>query len=83
MKNFVDTYPKLKNPYFWLSIIGLIFASAGIDFQTLTSWQLLGQALISILQNPVAVVAVLTALVGIWNDNSTTGLDGIKGKEDK
>ena len=83
MKEFLSKHPKLKNPYFWLSIIGLIFASAGIDFQTLTSWQLLGQALISILQNPVAVVAVLTALVGIWNDNSTTGLDAIKGKEDK
>ena len=83
MKEFLSKHPKLKNPYFWLSIIGLIFASAGIDFQTLTSWQLLGQALISILQNPVAVIAVLTALVGIWNDNGTTGLDGIKGKEDK
>ena len=83
MKEFLSKHSKLKNPYFWLSIIGLIFASAGIDFQTLTSWQLLGQALISILQNPVAVVAVLTALVGIWNDNSTTGLDGIKGKEGK
>ena len=83
MKEFLIKHSKLKNPYFWLSIIGLIFASAGIDFQTLTSWQLLGQALISILQNPVAVIAVLRALVGIWNDNSTTGLDGIKGKEDK
>ena len=83
MKEFLSKHPKLKNLYFWLSIIGLIFASAGIDFQTLTSWQLLGQALISILQNPVAVIAVLTALVGIWNDNSTTGLDRIKGKEDK
>ena len=83
MKEFLSKHPKLKNPYFWLSIIGLIFASAGIDFNTLTSWQLLGEALLSILQNPVAVIAVLTALVGIWNDNSTTGLDGIKGKEDK
>ena len=83
MKEFLSKHPKLKNPYFWLSIIGLIFASAGIDFNTLTSWQLLGEALLSILQNPVAVVAVLTALVGIWNDNSTKGLDGIKGKEDK
>ena len=83
MKQFLDKHPKLKNLYFWLSIVGLLFASAGIDFQTLTSWQLLGEALISILNNPVSVVAVLTALVGIWNDNSTTGLDRIKGKEDK
>ena len=81
MKDFLDKHPKLKNPYFWLSIVGLLFASAGIDFQTLTSWQLLGQALMSILSNPVAILAVLTSLVGIWNDNSTKGLDRIKDKE--
>ena len=83
MKDFLDKHPKLKNPYFWLSIIGLLFASAGIDFQTLTSWQLLGEALISILNNPVSVVAVLTALVGIWNNNDTPGLDSIKKGDDK
>ena len=83
MKQFLDKHPKLKNPYFWLSIIGLLFASAGIDFNTLTSWQLLGEALLSILNNPVSVVAVLTALVGIWNNNDTPGLDSIKKGDDK
>ena len=78
MKDFLDKHPKLKNPMFWLSIVGLLFASAGIDFQTLTSWQLLAEALLSILNNPVSVVAVLTALVGIWNNNDTPGVDSIK-----
>ena len=67
---------KLKNPYFWLSMFALIFSASGIDFQTLTSWQLLVQALVDILLNPVAIVAVITAFLGIWNDNSTKGLDG-------
>ena len=67
---------KLKNPYFWLSVFALIFSASGIDFQTLTSWQLLAQALIDILMNPVAIVAIITAFLGIWNDNSTKGLDG-------
>ena len=67
---------KLKNPYFWLSVFALIFSASGIDFQTLTSWQLLVQALVDILLNPVAIVAVITAFLGIWNDNSTKGLDG-------
>ena len=67
---------KLKNPYFWLSVFALIFSSAGIDFQTLTSWQLLAQAFMDILMNPVAIVAIITAFLGIWNDNSTKGLDG-------
>ena len=69
---------KLKNPYFWLSVFALIFSASGIDFQTLTSWQLLVQALVDILLNPVAIVAVITAFLGIWNDNSTKGLDGFQ-----
>ena len=78
---------KLKIPYFWLSVFALIFSASGIDFQTLTSWQLLAQALIDILMNPVAIVAIITAFLGIWNDNSTKGLDGFlpnkkEGEED-
>ena len=83
MKQFFDTYPKLKNPYFYLSVVALIFSASGVDFNELTSWNLLGNALIDIIKNPVCVVAVITAFLGIWNDNSTKGLDGIKGKEDK
>ena len=73
--------PKLKNPYFYLSVFALIFSASGVDFQTLTSWNLLGQALIGILQNPVAIIAVITAFLGIWNDNGSKGLDGFKYKE--
>lgn len=69
---------KIKNPYFWLSTTALIFSASGVDFNTLTSWRLLGEALISIIQNPVAIVAIITAFLGIWNDNSTKGLDKIK-----
>ena len=83
MKQFFVEHPKLKNPYFYLSVIALIFSASGVDFNELTSWHLLGAALINILNNPVCVVAVITAFLGIWNDNSTKGLDGIKGKEVK
>lgn len=76
-----DIMEKLKNPYFWLSVIALIFSAAGINFEELTSWNLLVQALIGILQNPVAIVAIITAFLGIWNDNSTKGLDGVTNKE--
>ena len=75
--------PKFRNGYFWLSLVALIFSAAGIDFNTLTSWQLLGEALLSILNNPVSVVAVITAMLGIWNNNDTKGLDSIKINKDK
>ena len=69
---------KFKNPYFWLSIFALIFSASGIDFNQLTSWSLLAQALMGILNNPVSIVAVITAFLGIWNDNSTKGMDKFK-----
>lgn len=79
MKEFFNN-PKVKNPYLWLSLIALMFSAAGIDFNTLTSWDLLGAAVMSIVQNPVSIVAVITAMLGIWNDNSTAGMDKIKAK---
>ena len=82
MKGFLERHPKLKNPYFWLSAVALIFSASGVDFNELTSWNLLLKALLSILNNPVCVVAVITAFLGIWNDNSTKGLDRINKKGD-
>lgn len=74
---------KLKNPYFWLALIALIFSAAGIEFEQLTSWGLLFQAILDIAQNPVSIVAIITAFLGIWNDNSTKGLDGVTNKKTK
>lgn len=83
MKDFLNRHPKLKNPYFWLSAVALIFSASGVDFNQLTSWSLLVKALLDILNNPVCIVAVITAFLGIWNDNSTKGLDRInKNKND-
>ena len=81
MKEFLDKHTKLKSPYFWLIVVALIFSASGVDFNQLTSWQLLGQALVSILNNPVSIVAVITAFLGIWNDNSTKGLDNVTNKK--
>lgn len=83
MKNFFNKYPKLKSPYFWLAAVALIFSASGVDFNELTSWKLLAEALLSILNNPVCVVSVITAFLGIWNDNSSKGLDKIKSKDGK
>ena len=74
MKEFLKN-PKFKNPYFWLGLVSIIFASAGVDMNTLTSWNALGQAVLGILQNPVAVMAVIGGILGVFNDNGSKGLD--------
>ena len=81
MKEFLKN-SKFRNPYFWLSVFALIFSASGVDFNELTSWALLGNAIVDILNNPVSVVAVITAMLGIWNDNSTKGMDKLKNKEE-
>lgn len=80
MKEFLKN-PKFKNPYFWLGLVSIIFASAGVNMNTLTSWSALGQAVLGILQNPVAVMAVIGGILGVFNDNSVGGLDKIIQKE--
>ena len=74
MKDFLKN-PKFKNPWFWLGLVSIIFGSAGVDMNTLTSWNALGQAVLGILQNPVAVMAVIGGILGVFNDNGTQGLD--------
>ena len=69
VKKFLDKNPKLRNPYFYISVIGLIFSAAGVDFNSLTTWHLLAKALLDIFNNPVSTLAVITALTGIWMDN--------------
>ena len=82
MKDFLKN-PKFKNPWFWLGLVSIIFGSAGVAMNTLTSWNALGQALLGILQNPVAVMAVIGGILGVFNDNGTKGLDKPIDKKDE
>ena len=54
MKQFLLNHPKLRNPYFYLSVVALIFSASGVDFNQLTSWPLFIDALKGIIENPVA-----------------------------
>lgn len=65
---------RVKNIYFWLGVIGVIFSAAGIDIQTMTSWGLLLDAFKNILMNPVLLASVIAAIVGVFVDTSSPGL---------
>ncbi len=69
----MDIKFRVKNIYFWLGLIGVVFSAAGLDFNTMTNWQLLMEGLISIISNPVAIVSVIAAIVGVCVDTSTPG----------
>lgn len=65
---------RIKNVYFWLGMISVVFGSAGINFEDLTSWKLLFEAILSILNNPVAIVWVIGGVLGVYVNHTTPGL---------
>ncbi len=69
---------RLKNPYFIIGLVGVIFSAAGIDFESLTNWSILWQNVLGILNNPFLLVSVITALIGVFVDPTTQGFTDSK-----
>lgn len=65
---------RLKNPWFWVTLIGLFLTATGISPETLTSWELLKVALINAFGNPYALGCFILALLGQFIDPTTPGL---------
>lgn len=63
---------RMKNPYFWIGIIGVIGTAMQIKPETLTSWEILGQAIKDLLGNPYMIGCVVLAIIGVFaNPNQT------------
>ena len=39
---------KMKNPYFWVGLVGVAATAMGLDLQTLTSWTAVQDAFIEL-----------------------------------
>lgn len=73
---------RIKNPIFWTniaaSIVLPILAHLGLSWDDMTTWAALGNALLSAIQNPVVVVAVIASVWNALNDPTTAGLGDSK-----
>lgn len=65
---------RIKNIYFWVGLIGIIFSAAGADFNSFTNWNLLFKGILDILNNPVSVLSVIMAVLGVFVDPTTPGI---------
>lgn len=70
----MDLKIRFKNPYFWIGLIGLFFATLQVDVQTLTSWSLLSVELENFINNPFLIFSFIVALIGYINNPTTKGL---------
>lgn len=69
---------RIKNPYFWIGIIGVILTASGTAPETLTSWPAVlewGKALVG---NPYALIGSIIAVVGVCHDPTTQGIQDSK-----
>ncbi|MGL6104597.1 phage holin [Romboutsia sp.] len=69
---------RIKNPFFWIGLVGIFFTAANVDFNTLTSWVLLLESIKNIFSNPVTTIAVIAAILGVFVDPTTSGLKDAK-----
>ena len=72
---------RFTNPFFWIGLLGVLFSAAGISVESLTSWEILLDSLMSIISNPFLLVSVVAAVTGIFVDPTTKGLKDTKDKE--
>ena len=68
---------RLKNPTFWaqiiLSIISPILVGLGVQWQDMTTWAALWDALCNAVSNPVIVVSVIGSVWACITDPTTRG----------
>lgn len=64
---------RYKNVYFWIGLIGVIFSAAGVNLESLTSWNILFSNIMNILSNPFLLISVIMAVSGVIVDPTTKG----------
>lgn len=65
---------RIKNPYFWIGLAGVVFTAMGVNPETLTSWGAVIDSLKMLISNPYMIVAVIVAVLGVLNDPTTAGI---------
>ena len=70
----MDLKTRIKNPYFWTGLIGIILTAMGIDANMLTSWGAVFDAVKNLVSNPYMLFSVTMAVVGVLVNPTTKGL---------
>lgn len=68
---------RVKNPVFWaqilVAVISPVLVGLGLQWEELTTWQALGDALLKAICNPVIVVSVIGSVWAAATDPTTKG----------
>lgn len=65
---------RIKNPWFWVGLVGVVLTAMGIRAEMLTSWQVVGEAIVNLLCNPFILFSTIAAVLGVFVDPTTHGI---------
>ncbi len=65
---------RMKNPWFWVGVVSVALTAIGVDPQSFTSWGAVWSGALAVLGNPVQLVTLLLAVLGIFVDPTTSGI---------
>lgn len=65
---------RMKNPYFWIGLLGVVLAAMGVNAEMFTSWQAVIDQAKAFISNPYMIGSVVLAVLGQIIDPTTAGL---------
>lgn len=69
---------RMKNPWFWVSLLGVILTAMGVSPEMFTSWAAVIQAIQDLIGNPFMLGSVAIAVMGVFIDPTTKGVSDSK-----
>lgn len=65
---------RFRNPWFWVSLIGVILTAMGVSPEMFTSWEIVGQAFKDLISNPFMLCTVAVSILGVFMDPTTKSI---------
>ena len=65
---------RIKNPYFWIGLVGVILTALQVEASSLTTWESVIRLVVDTLCNPYLLVTTIMAVSGVFIDPTTTGI---------
>lgn len=65
---------RVKNPYFWIGLLGIVLSAMGVSADMFTSWGTVVEQAKALISNPYMIGSVIMALLGAILDPTTAGI---------
>ena len=65
---------RIKNPWFWVGVVGILLTAMGVSPEMLTSWSAVWEAVVNLFTNPFLLGSAFIAILGVFVDPTTAGV---------